>query len=184
MRSEWNASSGAPAATQLRSRYQRPVSWSAWSSACVVARRSALRARSLNSVSRRLCSFLGRYCELFLERALDLLLGLLAALPGAVEDGPPGAGGAGRAVQRRSCQVLGGGSERGAVAEREGERLVGVAEREPRGGLGGLGRDALGLQLLRRAGRVAGGSKRTAWQRLAIVGRTCVSLSVIRIRTT
>ena len=157
VRSEWNASSGAPAATQVRSRYQRPVSWSAWSSASVVARRSARRARSLNSVSRRLCSFLGRYWSSSLSACLDLLLGGLAALLGAVEDGLPGARGAGRAVQRRARQVLGGRSERGAVAEREREGLVGVAEREPRGGLGGLGRDALRLQSLRElagAGRV------------------------------
>src|SRR5256885_29959 len=61
VRSAWKASSGAPARTAARSRYHRPTSCSAWSSASVAARRSARRARSAYSVWRRLCSFLGRY---------------------------------------------------------------------------------------------------------------------------
>ena len=92
---------------------------------------------------------LGQVLQLFLERLLDLLLGRLPALAGAVEDGAPRTRLAGLAVQRRPGEVLGGGPERGTVAEGERDGLMGVAQAEPRRRLGGLGRDALRLQALR-----------------------------------
>ena len=133
---------------QPRSRYHRPVSWSAWSSACVAARRSARRARSVNSVSRRLCSFFGRYCSSSLSAFSTSSLAAAPLAParsrtarhGFVFDWP--CSGA-RASVSAAC------SQRRAVAERERERLLAVAEAQPRGGFRGLGRDAVRLELVR-----------------------------------
>ena len=124
-RSVWNASSGAPAATHARSRYHRPASWSAWSSACVAARRSARRARSVNSVSRRLCSFLGRYWSSSSSARLDLLAWpLRRAARARSSTACHGRSVPVVPVQRRAGERLGRGAQRRPVAERERERLA------------------------------------------------------------
>ena len=129
------------------------------------ARRSARFARSVNSVSRRLCSFFGRYWSSSWSAFLDLLLGRDAPRSGALEHGPPRTR-TRLAVERRAGERLGRRSQLRAITERERERLLAIAEAQPRGGLRGLGRDAVGLEAVRE--RVRG--RRVEPHRLAAAG--------------
>ena len=122
--------------------------------------------------------------ELLGERRLDLLARDRAGGAGLVEQRPPGVLGVGAAGERRARERLGAGAQRGAVAERQSERALAVAEREPRAGGGGLGRDALRLQALRRARRPAAGRSAPAGSASVIVGSTCDRRSVSSSRTT
>ena len=72
----------------------------------------------------------------------------------------------------------------GAVADREGERALAVAEAEPGGGLRLGGRGAARGHPVARAPTALGASKRTGWQREAIVGSTWLGRSVSSRRTT
>ena len=92
--------------------------------------------------------------------------------------------GADAAVQRRARERLGVRAQRGAVPERERERALAVAEAQPRGGLGLRRARRRAPAAARRARAGGGGSKRTGWQREAIVGSTCVGRSVSSSSTT
>ena len=104
---------------------------------------------------------LGQVLELLGERGLDLLLGGGAGAAGLVEQRAPGLVGVGAAVQRGARERLGAGAQLGA--ERERQRALAVAEREPRAGGGGLGVDPARLEPLRELG----GGQRVEAHRLA-----------------
>ena len=88
-------------------------------------------------------------------------------------------------VQRSTGERLGVGAQRRAVADRERQRTLAVAEGEPRRGLSlGRRRAAPRDAIVSASTAGAGASKRTGWQREAIVGRTWLGRSVSRRRTT
>ena len=133
----------------------------------------------MNSVWRRLCSFLGRYSQLLRERLLDQLLGRGALGAGVLQDGQPGRC---RAVVRCS----GARASCSAAARSRGPspnascRAFSPSPRDSRAQAVAVGS---GMPVRLCATCSAGsGSKRTGWQRLAIVGSTCVGRSVRRMQ--
>ena len=169
MRSEWWTSSGAPAATQARSRYQRPTSCSAWSSAAGL--RAALGAAgALGELGLALAVLLlGQVRELLGERGLDRLARGAAAL---AAPSPAAAATAARTCARASgarANASACARSAGPSREPERERLLAVAERQPRARerrgrldaarLQPLG-DRLGAQRVEAHGLAAGGDRR------------------------
>src|SRR6185437_9342038 len=71
--------------------------------------------------------------------ARRLLLGLGAALLGALEQGSPGLGRIGAAVERRPDKALDVGAQLVALGGRQEARPAGVPEREPAAGFGAFG---------------------------------------------
>ena len=121
--------------------------------------------------------------ELLGDGGLDLLAGAAAALAGGGEEREPGPLGAHRGLDGRARERLGTRAQLRAVPERDRGGALAVAEREASRGGGARGRDALLGEALREALR-GHGSKRTGWQREAIVGSTSVGWSVSRSSTT
>ena len=163
-----------PAATQARSRYHRPASCRPWSSAAVCARRSARRACSPASVSRRLCSLRGRNWSSSASRSSCAARAAAPRAARGLEQREPRA--ARRPCGRRAAR--GRTPRRGRAAR--GRRPAPARARAPRRrATGGRRRwparaPCPGARGGRRARRATGASKRTGWQREAIVGSTCV----------
>ena len=175
-RSEWNASSGAPAATQHEIAVPE-----AGELERVVER---LRARPPLGPSRALGELglaplvllLREVLELFLERRLDLVLGRGAARSGALEHRPPGRR-AGLAVQRRAgersrppARSSGPSPSASASAFSPSPRLSRAAASR------GLGRDAVRLEALRELRRSTAGRTARAgsgWRSSAAPATAC-----------
>ena len=149
-----------------------------------MARRSARRARSVNSVSRRLCSFLGRYSSSSASAASTCSLAATARRAGRVEQRPP------RPLGVRRGRASGARANASARARSAGPSpSASASARSPSpsesraqasAASGATPRDCR-----RCASAAAGsGSKRTGWQRELIVGSTWVRRSVSRSRTT
>ena len=129
--------------------------------------------RARRTRSRAAVLLLGQVLQLLGERLLDLRLGGRAARAASAPAARPTDGRA-RPCQRAAGERLGGGAQRGPVAGASASALLAVAEAQPRARLRGRPVDPRCVRSFCASAPGGSGSKRTGWQRLAIVGRTCV----------
>ncbi len=144
----WWTSSSAPSSRQATSRNHRPASCSDAVQRAVVRAALGAAARLVALALGALALLGGQQVEVGVDAAPDLAGGGVAVGLRVGEDGIPRPVGE-RAAQRPARVALGGGAQRGPVAERQRDGALHVAEGEPAAGAGGLRRHPVGPEPLR-----------------------------------
>ena len=178
----WTSVLGAVARRTATSRNHRPASCRPWSSAPRAARRcGALGRVGALALGALAVAPSGSSSSVGGDARLDLAPRGVAAACARRRAAPATGASEQVAVQRRAREGSRRGAQRGAVAERERQRALGVAERSRAQARAVAG--ATPSAARRAASSSAGGaSKRTGWQREAIVGSRSPGRSVSRTR--